>query len=90
MMIEVALPRHGFMAFALRAGEAVFDHVHTLRVDHRPAHTIVELVPCCGRSNDLAVALKACIEPGETITSGTQSWTLERCSFQEPSPVPQS
>lgn len=78
--VEVTIPRHTFTAFALRQPEA-FAIARMFRVTRGVATTTVKFIPY---SKELVAALKGAQEPGETITVGSQSWTLERGRIQWP------
>ncbi len=76
--VEVVIPRHTFMEFALRAPEP-FAIARAFSVDHGVAKTTITFVP---NSKELMDVLRRVVEPGETVIAGNQSWTPERCKLQ--------
>ncbi len=76
--VEVVIPRHTFMEFALRAPEP-FAIARTFRVTSDVAKTTITFAP---RSAELVTALMGVVEPGETVIAGNQSWTPERSKLQ--------
>lgn len=81
-VISIRIARHSFTAWCNRPGNAFsLTYAKTVRVRDEVGCSVVEMEP--SDPHALISALKQAIEPGESIVSGSQSFSVVRCRLAD-------